>query len=79
MLKKIDIDTGELTYLQKENSDLKDEVELLQKKLGYAVGVLENMKEFVEKIPNRECPCGKQHIWFEIDNAIQEIKGGDNE
>ena len=40
--KKVDI--GELAHLQKENSDLKDEVELLQKKLEIAVDALNTIK-----------------------------------
>lgn len=43
------IEAGELAYLQKENSDLKDEVELLQKKLEIAVGALEKSHDFYSK------------------------------
>ena len=45
----------------------------LDNALEVAVDALIKAREEVGKIKNNECPCGKLHVWFEIDNALQTI------
>jgi hypothetical protein len=61
------VNVSELAYLQKENSDLKDEVELLQKKLDIAIDAL-------DCIVNGNC-----HMRNTAKRALDQIKGGNNE
>lgn len=46
-------------------------------KLDIAVDVLEEAREEIGKIKNNDCPCGKPHIWFTIDNALEQIGSKD--
>lgn len=45
----------------------------LDNALEVAVRTLTNAREEIGKIENNECPCGKLHIWYEIDNALAQI------
>ena len=48
-------------------------------KLDIAVDALEEAREEIGKIKNNDCPCGKPHIWFTIDNALEQIKDKDKD
>ena len=71
--KKADI--GELAYLQKENSDLKDEVELLQKKLEIANDTLRHTDMFFDGDYN----IYPSDMHREIQFALKRTKGEDND
>lgn len=71
------IDAGELAYLQKENSDLKDEVEKLQKQLNIATNGL-NAVHYT--IVNNNDLLGTVYRMKNIaGESLDELKGGDNE
>jgi len=73
--KKVDI--GELAYLQKENSDLKDEVEKLQKQLNIATSGL-NAVHYT--IVNNNDLLGTVYRMKNIaGESLDELKGGDND
>jgi len=65
------IDAGELAYLQKENSDLKDEVEKLQKMFSIAKNGLVYMQENVLEY-------AADYMDY-ADDVLEEIKELDNE
>lgn len=44
------IDAGELAFLSKENSDLKDELERTRKALDYAIGVIQTVAKMSNKL-----------------------------
>ena len=53
---------------------LETELERTRKALDVAVDALKEAREEISKIKNNDCPCGKPHIWFTIDNALEQIK-----
>lgn len=71
------IDAGELAFLSKENSDLKDEVEKLQKQLNIATNGL-NAVHYT--IVNNNDLLGTVYRMKNIaGESLDELKGGDNE
>lgn len=69
------IDAGELAFLSKENTDLKDEVESLQKKLEMANNTLRHIDMFFDGDYN----IYPSDMHREIQFALKRTKGGDNE
>ena len=69
------IDIGELAYLQKENSDLKDEVGLLQKKLEISKKIIKTADNIFESPVGWDC----EPLFILLKNQKKVLKELDNE